>query len=383
MLGTPGEGSASAAVVVSTDPDADCVTSADPSMDAETVQRAYDDVVAGPTGGTLVLDPAARPFEFDAPLDIWQSGSRVTATGGPTIVPAPGYDGPLVTSGLRAATVPGEDGMIANLVVDGLWLDGRDRATGVTLADVQLSTVSNLHVRDTDGPGLWLADACIENLFSGIVLSDNCGSETEPALLLRPESVERPDAPSEGYDGIGNLTTNSTHFSGLTIHFPTNDALRIGTGPTPVSKSRRQRKIQFTGCMFHGHKRASAPLVTIADAFELAFVGTQFVRWRDDGVVVQYGTEDSRWPVGSTTFSHCRFTAQPDSDAVGIRCRNVDAGVTSLQLVGNTFDDRLAHAVDWGDQSDMRAAWAANGVDVSGEAHLGTPPENADQRPFQ
>jgi len=390
--------SARGVITVSTDPERGDYVVDDGADDAAVVQRAYDDLVADVavdlpldtpidppegTAGTLVLDPTDRPFVFDAPLDIWQSRCRVTATGGPTIVPAEGYSGPLVTSGLRASTATGEDGVITDLALENLWLNGRGRAIGLKLNDIQLSTIGGLHVRNTGGPGLWIADGCIENLFSDVVLSDDCGSADEPALLIRPMSESRPDSPSSAYQGsVGNVTVNSTHFSGVMIHFPTNDALRISSGPTPVSKSRRHRKIQFTGCMFHSHGRADDSVVTIDDAYELAFVGTQMLLWRDEGTCVRMGTGDARWPVGSTTFSHCRFTAKSDSNVAGITCGNVDTGVTSLQAVGNTFDDRLAHAADWGDQPDKRATWAGNGVDTHGEAHVGRLPEDADVSPF-
>jgi len=385
-------------ITVSTDPERGDYVVDDETDDAAVVQRAYDDLVADvavdlpldtpidpPQGttGTVVLDPADRQFVFEAPLDIWQSRCRVTATGGPTIIPADGYTGPLVTSGLRPETAVGEDGIITDLVIENLWLNGRGRATGLKLNDIQLSTIGGLHVRNTGGPGLWIADGCIENLFSDIVLSDNCGSFEEPALLIRPVSESRPDSPSSAYrDTVGNITVNSTHFSGVMIHFPTNDALRISSGPTPVAKSRRHRKIQFTGCMFHSHGRAENAVVTIEDAYELAFVGTQMLLWGEEGTCVQLGTEDARWPVGSTTFSHCWFTAKQDSTVAGITCENVDTEITPLQAIGNTFDDCLAHAVDWGDQPNKRAAWAGNGVDTHGEAHVGRLPEDADVSPF-
>ena len=372
-------GRAGARAVVSTDPGRGDYAPDDPSEDATVVQRAYDEAVAGSTGGTLVLDPADRPFEFDAPLDVWQSGCRVTATGGPTIVPAEGYAGPLLTSGLRPETETGEDGLVSHVVLDAVWLDGHDRATGVKLSQLQLSTVSRLHVRNTDGPGLWLADGCIENLFSDLVLSDFCGSEDRPALLLAPESERMSDERIEG--PVGNITVNSTHFSGTTVHFPTNEALRVSAGPAPVSKGRRHRKFQFTGCMFHGHGDADGPVATVADTRQAAFVGTQWLLWQDDGVVVRLGSEDARWPTATTTFSHCRFSSKPDSTATGVRCENVEAEVPCLQVVASTFE-RMAHAVDWGGQRDKRASWAGNGVDTTGDAHVGVPPADADVSPF-
>jgi hypothetical protein len=134
--------------------------------------------------------------------------------------------------------------------------------------------------------------------------------------------------------------------------------------------------------MFHSHNRAESSVLTLEDSYELAFIGTQMLLWGEEGTCVQMGTEAARWPVGTTTFSHCRFTAKPDSTVTGITCGNVEENLTSLQAVGNTFDERLAHAVDWGDQPDKLAAWAGNGVDVHGEPHIGTLPEESDIRPF-
>ena len=180
---------------------------------------------------------------------------------------------------------------------------------------------------------------------------------------------------------VGNITVNSTHFSGTTIHFPTNEALHVSAGPAPVSKGRRHRKFQFTGCMFHGHGDAEGPVATVADTRQAAFVGTQWLLWQDDGVVVRLGSEDARWPTATTTFSHCRFSSKPDSTATGVRCENVEAEVPCLQVVASTFE-RMAHAVDWGGQQDKRASWAGNGVETSGAAHVGARPVDADVSPF-
>jgi len=117
--------------------------------------------------------------------------------------------------------------LICNVALDNLRINGNSQSLGITLKHLQLSTTHGVHLRNTHGPGLWLSDYCIENLFSNLVLSDECGSETQPALLLEPESSELlPGVPS-----LGNITVNSTRFAGTMIHFPANAALGIGTGP--------------------------------------------------------------------------------------------------------------------------------------------------------
>ena len=375
-------GGPAAGVVLSNGADRGDYSTADFDTDREAVQQAYDDTVT--TQGlpnTLILDPCNGPFVFDGPLVVWQSKTRVTGTGGTTIVPAQNYTGALITTELREQTERGEDSVISNVTLDNLWLNGRDRAVGIKLRDLQLSTIHSLHVRSTGGPGLWLSDGCIENLFSRLILSDNCGSKEEPALLLRPESKDRPRKLH-----YGNHTVNSTHFSGVMIHFPTNDALRISAGPAPIRKSRRHRKIQFNGCYFHGHGRQDRPLVTLADAYELAFVGTQMLIWRKEGVIVQMGSEGARWPTGITMVSHCNFSAAPGSKATAIRAVNVDHDAPFLTAFGNSFgtlEGRLRHAVDWGAQPDKKASWGANAVNVTGEPHIGTRPQDADVSPFE
>lgn len=374
-----------AGVVVSTDPGRGHYQTDDFVSDLAAVQHAYDAMVTDPhLPRTLMLDAPGRPFAFDGALDIWQSACRVTATGGTTIVPAGDYHGPLIQSGLRAESERGEDDLICNVVLDNLWLDGLGRAMGVKLRHLQLSTIRALHVRNTDGPGLWLSDFCIENLFADLVLSDNCGNDLYPALLIEPEGTCHPDG--EGAtDAVGNITVNSTRFAGTMIHFPTNEARRVSAGPAPVSVSRRHRKIQFDGCFFHSHERATRPLVTLADAYEIAFVGTQMLRWSDAGAVLQLGAPDARWPTGITMISHCNFSGKPGSDVVGIRAERVVTGAPCLAVFGNSFgsdDARLGHAVDWGEQPGKSAAWAANAVHTRGTAHVGVLPSDADVLPF-
>jgi len=369
-------------VVVSTRSDRGHFHAEDFESDDRAAQHAFDRMVADPAlPRTLVLDAPDRPFAFAGPLRVWQSHSRVTSTGGVTVTPAPGYCGPLIETALDPErTERGEDGLVTDVTLDHIMLNGLDRSLGLKLKHVQLSTFHNLHVRRTDGPGLWLADFCIENLFSDLVLSDECGSAKLPALLIEPESNDRP----EGLDDIGNITVNSTRLAGIMIHFPTNDCMRIGCGPAEVPAGRRQRKIQFSGCYFHAHPRQTRPLVTIGDAFELAFVGTQMLCWSDQPAV-QLGTEGDRYGAGITLISHCFFGSRPGSESVGIRAVKVETGAPFLCAFGNSFgsaDRRLKHAVDWGPQAGKQAAWAANAVHVADESFVGVPPTNADVLPF-
>jgi hypothetical protein len=369
-------------VVVSTRPDRGHFHAADFESDDRAAQQAFDRMVSDPAlPRTLVLDAPDRPFAFAGPLRVWQSHSRVTSTGGVTVTPAEGYAGPLIETQLDPQrTERGEDGLLTDVVLDHIWLNGLDRSLGVKLQHVQLSTFHNLHVRRTGGPGLWLSDFCIENLFSDLVLSDGCGSAELPALLIEPESNDRP----EGLGDIGNITVNSTRLAGIMIHFPTNDCLRIGCGPAEVSAGRRQRKIQFSGCYFHAHPRQTRPLVTIGDALELAFVGTQMLCWSDHPAV-QLGTDADRYGAGLTMISHCLFGSRPGSESVGIRVVKVDAEAPCLCAFGNSFgsaDRRLKHAVDWGPQPGKKAAWAANAVHVAAEPFVGTAPADADVPPF-
>ena len=378
--GSPGE---SAGTMVSTQPGRGNFNVKDFATDSEAVQHAYDAMVTTPgRPKTLLLDPSARPFQMDRPLDVWQSRCRVTSTGGLTLVPDQDYKGPLIQTSLRKETKTGEDGVICNLIMDNLWLNGCNRSLGIKLRNVQLSTIHSVHVRSTDGPGLWLSDGCIENLFSNLILSDRCGNKDQPALLIETESESRP---KHIPDAIGNMTVNSTHFSGTMIHWPVNQALRIAGGPAPVSLSRRHRKIQFSGCYFHGHGGADKPVVTVSDAFELAFVGTQMLAWREDGCVMQLGERDARWPTGIVLISHCIFGSKPNSDTTGIRLVNVEENTPCLAVFGNSFgshDARLGHAVDWGPQKNKQASWAANVVHVKKDPHIGELPANADVLPF-
>lgn len=367
-------------VVVSNQPGRGDFNTADFDSDGQAIQQAYDTMVT--TLGlpkTLILDASAGPLQMDRPLDIWQSHCRITSTGGPTLVPADAYKGPLIQSTLRKETQTGEDGCVTDVIMDNLWLNGRHRAIGIKLRNIQLSTIHDIHVRNTDGPGLWLSEGCIENLFSDLILSDRCGNMDQPALLIETEAEQKPK-------GNDNITVNSTHFSGVMIHFPDNQALRIARGNADIQYSRRQRKIQFTGCMFHGHDRATKPVVTLSDAYEINFVGTQMLRWSDKGAVIQIGEKGSRWPVGITMISHCHILAQPRStETVGIEVVNVEENAPSLALFGNCFgstDARLGHAVDWGPQKNKLVAWAANAVNVKGEPHIGVMPADADVSPF-
>ena len=50
--------------------------------------------------------------------------------------------------------------------------------------------INNIHVKSTDGLGLWISDSVIENLFSNIVLSDNCGNMEYPAMLIEPKLID-------------------------------------------------------------------------------------------------------------------------------------------------------------------------------------------------
>ncbi len=365
------------ATVVSTRPGHGHFNCAHFETDLQAVQHAYDQMMTrDDLPKTLVLDSAARPFAFDGPFMIWQSNCRITSSGGVTIVPAPGYKGVLIETERRDETVLGEDRLTADVSMDNLWIDGKNQAMGIKLKYLQLSTISKLHIRSTDGPALWLSDECIENLFSDLILSDNCGNAEYPALLIEPE----------GEVDESNITVNSTQFSGVMIHFPTNDAMRIGAGQAAISKSRRQRKIQFVGCYFHSHDRLTRPLVTLADAFELSFVGTQMLIWKDDGVILQVGTEDSRRPTGFVMISHCIFCAKPDADVTAIKMVNVESDGPCGTFFGNSFgteDGRLGHAVDWGPQDGKSASWAGNMVRTKLDPHIGSLPSDADISPLQ
>lgn len=346
------------------------------------VQHAYDRMISDPSAPrTLILDAPSRPFAFGGPLDIWQSHCRVTSTGGVTITPAEGYTGPLITSARRPETEQGEDQLITNVTIDHVWIDGHNQALGLKFKHLQLSTIHHVHIRRTNGPGLWLSDFCIENLFSDLILSDECGSVDRPALLIEPETAEIP----EGAKDVLNITVNSTRFAGTMIHFPTNAALGIHQGPPDVPATRRHRKIQFTGCFFHCHPRHTAPLVTIGEAYELGFVGTQMLNWDDRVPVFQLGVEGAKHPAGITMISHCVFGSKPESKAAGIRVAHVDTDRPSLICFGNSFGSaecRLGHAIDWGDQPGKLAAWSGNAVHVSGEPHAGVRPAEADVSPF-
>ncbi len=373
----------SVGVVVSTHPTRGLYHTSDFESDVQAVQTAYDDMVTNPNlPKTLILDSSARPFEFDGYLDIWQSQCRITGTGGPTIIPAQGYTGPLIQSEIREATKVGEDNLITDVIMDNIWIDGKNQSFGIRLRHLQLSTIHSLHVRSTNGPGLWISDCCIENLFANLILSDNCGSEDYPALLIEPEYVSKTKDIRPR-----NETINSTQFSGIMIHFPTTDALRISAGPVPIAESRRQRKMQFVGCMFHGHSRQRKPLVTLSEAFENTFIGTQMLIWRDEGTIVQMGEKEAQWPAGITMFSHCIFLGKPESNTTAIKMVNVDTGSPCAAIFGNTFGSsysgyRLAHAVDWGAQRGKLVSWAGNTVRTSKEAHTGVLPKNADLAPF-
>ena len=123
-----------------------------------------------------------------------------------------------------------------------------------------------------------------------------------------------------------------------------------------------------------------------ADCFELAFVGTQMLAWREDGAVMELGEKNARWPTGIVMISHCLFGSTPGSDTVGIRLVNVEESAPCLAAFGNSFgsnDRRLGHAVDWGPQKNKLAAWGANAVHVKGEPHIGELPEDADVSPFR
>lgn len=368
-------------MIVSTRRDGHICTEDYPTDDLA-VQAAYDRMIADPAlPRTLILHAPDRPFAFAGPLTIWQSHCRVTSTGGVTITPAESYTGPLITSERRSETEWGEDELITDVVIDHLWLNGHNRSLGIKLKHLQLSTIHDLHIRQTDGPGLWLSDFCIENLFSNLILSDECGNETMPALLIQTESNDVPD----GVRDIHNSTVNSTRFAGTMIHFPTNAAMEIHLGEANVPLGRRHRKIQFSGCYFHAHPGHTAPLVTIGEAFELAFVGTQMLAWSDELPVLQMGVEDAKHPAGLTMISHCFFGSKPDSNSPGIKMVNVERDVPSLSVFGNSFgstDRRLGHAVDWGTQGGVLASWAANCVHVSGDPYIGLKPSDADISPF-
>ncbi len=369
-------------VVVSTHPDKGHYRTADFKSDVEAVQKAYDEMMTNPDlPKTLILDSSKRPFEFDGYLDIWQSSCRITATGGTTIVPKPGYKGPVIQSTIRNETVVGEDNLISNVIINHIWIDGKNECMGIRLRHLQLSTIHDIHIRSTDGPGLWLSDSVIENLFSNLILSDNCGNDEYPAMLIEPEFIEI----SRKTNGFGNPTINSTQFSGIMIHYPSNDALRVSAGPVPIGITRRQRKMQFTGCFFHGHGRQDKPLVTLSDAYENSFVGTQMLIWKDEGTVIQLGEEDAQHPTGITMISHCIICGKPGSNVTGIKLVNVEENTPCLAAFGNSFgsaDQRLAHAVDWGNQKNIMASWAANAISTSKEAHIGNLPKNADVLPY-
>ncbi len=370
-------------VMVSTRPDRGQVHATDFQTDDQAVQFAYDLAMTDPKyPRTLILDAPDRPFAFAGPLDIWQSHCRVTSTGGVTITPAEGYTGPLITSGRRDETELGEDKLICNVVLDNLWLNGHNQSLGIKLRHLQLATIHDIHVRRTNGPGLWLCDYVIECLFNNIILSDECGSVDQPALLLQPESSD----PLPGMRSNGNVTVNSACFVGLMIHFPTNAAVGMNAGPAEVRPAMRHRKVQFSNCFFHGHHRQTLPLVTISDALECAIIGSEMLNWNDDGPVIRLGNPGDRYPVECIAISHCAISSKPDSRCVGISIAQSVPDRVSLLAFGNTFGSflrPLMHAVDWGEQPDQRAAWGTNAVHVYREPHIGRMPRSADQSPFQ
>lgn len=331
---------------------------------------------------TLILDAPDRPLRFSGPLDVWQSHCRVCATGGVTIRPAKGYTGALISSALRDETEVGEDGLITNVVIDHIWLNGDNQSLGIKLKHIQLSTIHDIHVRDTDGPGLWLSNFCIESLFSNIVLSDRCGNDELPALLLRPESHET----IPGKWDQGNITANSVRFAGVMIHFADNACLEVGIGPADVTINRRQREIEFSGCFFHSHARRTRPVVTVEEAYAINFLGTQMMGWANTGAIMQLGSKQARFPTGLVHISNCDFYSKPGSDCVGIVCENVEQdGVACMLAHGNTFggfDARLKTAVDWGSQPGKCAAWGSNAIKVAGRPFIGVPPVDADILPF-
>ncbi len=319
------------------------------------------------------------------PLKVWQSGTRVTSNSGTSLIPADGYSGPLLVTELRPDTLPGEDGLISNVTIDQLHLDGMHRSKGLVLRHVQLSVFRDLHIRNTNGAALRVSDFCIENLFNNLVLSDSVGNFDEPALWIQPENTGI--LPLGEDRDLDNITVNSTFFSGIMIHFQRNDALRISAAGTSVGLGRRHRKIQFLGCFFHGRGEITRPLITLEDSFEISISGCQLLSWTKTGTVLQLGAVDSLHPVGSTMISHCNILGQPGQghSSVGIRLVNVEEGPGVLSVFGNNFgshDARLGHAVDWGTQLNVKASWAANLVNTEKEPHLGKPPLNADASPF-
>ena len=148
-------------------------------------------------------------------------------------------------------------------------------------------------------------------------------------------------------------------------------------------------KNSVNGCYFHGHDRLTArPLITLEDAFELAFVGCQMLIWNTAGSIIRLGEKNSMFPVGPVMISHCHFVGQPskDTEVVAIEIVNVEKNTGVLSAFGNNFgsnDGRLAHAVNWGDEVGVQAAWSANMVHTTQEAHTGVLPTEADISPFK
>jgi hypothetical protein len=386
-LDISGGGTYFPAVVVSTAPNRGDWFTGDFESPAEAVQHAYDQMVGQKNlPQTLVLDPSGGPFEMDAPLEIWQSQTRVTSSSGVCLVPAEGYCGPLLTTGLRDETRPGEDGLLTNITIDNLHLDGRMRSKGIVLRHVQLSTFRGLHIRNTDGAALRLSDFCIENLFDQLVLSDQTGSATEPTLWIEPENTGIFPMGGQKRD-LGNITVNSTFFNGIMIHFPNNDALRISSGGASVELCRRHRKIQFNGCFFHGHDRLNKPLITLEDCFELSFVGCQMLLWNTSGTIMRLGEHESQFPTGSVMVSHCTFVGKPGESlqTMAFELRNVETGCGCLSVFGNNIGSNtglLGYAADFGNKPETRISWTGNLVQTQNPPFKGVQPENADISPF-
>ena len=200
----------------------------------------------------------------------------------------------------------------------------------------------------------------------------------------RISSTVRSLASGEPDIGVSNRTVNSTYFSGITIHFPANDCLRISAKPMAEGTCKGHRKMPLNGCFFHCYGRQTRPVVTIADAFQITFIGTQMLGWNEHSAVMQLGTEDAHLPTGITLISHCVFGSKAGNDAAGIHTANVCTDGPCLSAFGNAFgsNNKLAHAVDWGKQQGKTARWAGNTMNTSGEPFLGTPPAPADLSPF-
>jgi hypothetical protein len=367
-------------LVQAVDPDGRVAYEDEASAAVSVAQAAYDDLARGHIddaravrkgvarqGGELRFAPGEYPFADS--LDHYASKTSVSGPGA-TIVPTEGYSGYLLSIGTAAGTIPNDPGNQYDAMVRWLTIDGRDRAKGIKIRELDRSMLGPCYLRRTDGPGLDIG-RIRESSFLGPVMR-YCGSEEEASITIGPR---------EKKNGRKTDAPNNLGFYYPVSAYPSNQLMDVWSDGSLTPGWSHTRHVHVFGGQLHGGPAGEAfggrqgrpeELISVRGANFVRFIGGHLLLAEGAVLGVSNG-ENGEGVEGLKVIGSTLLTAIKGASC--IRFRGDVGGGNAIVGADFGFRARTDYGIDWGD-GDFQVAMSDCDFDVDRRKFLGRPPAN-------